>query len=196
MRGLACVIWLLAAACGFQHGNGAATSADDAASGGSNTGSNGGSGGSNSGGCVSGQRACQGTNQSGVCVGGTVQVDRDCPPTSLCANGYCQPPAGAASCADDASRVAGDVCDLYVQSGALQGFCTATGPGNGGADASCNSDSDCTTGICVQGQCYGACTGATMCPHNQDCDTFSCRSDTLTLEGVTTAISTCHASSC
>jgi hypothetical protein len=198
MRGYAWCVWLCVS-CGFQPATLTTNEVDASGQGGSNVGSAGsGSGsGSNSGGCVNGMRACKGTAQSGVCVGGVVQVDRDCPPTSTCSNGYCQPPPGATACSDDAT-CSGAVCDPYVIGGTvISGFCTPPGPGTRGADASCNVDSDCATGLCVQQQCYGECTtGVTQCPHNQDCDTFSCHSEPLTLEGVPTNVSTCRASGC
>jgi hypothetical protein len=124
--------------------------------------------------CVEGVRGCIDAARSGVCVGGELIADRDCPPTSVCMAGVCAPPAGATACTGDVGCVAPEVCDVYVMGGALAGFCT---PPIGATSGSCTTagyDATCDSGICAAGgdtRCLSPCVSQVDClGGNQTCD--------------------------
>jgi hypothetical protein len=130
--------------------------------------------------CSPAMRVCATPMQSGHCdAQGQTVVDRNCPPGSQCANGYCQPPAGAQQCVNRVNCTGGKACDLYVTSNGIRGFCTDPA-GTGGPLASCSTGSDCRTGVCAtDGQGNQNCLE--LCGMN--CPPGVCADVTSTLEG-------------
>jgi hypothetical protein len=132
-----------------------------------------------------GGRVCVTATSSGTCTLGGPVVDRACPPGSTCQNGYCAPPTGGVACTSSQSCGADLVCDLYVTAPkTLSGVCTMR-LGPKGAEQTCNTDSDCGTGICglLNGdrECLFACGSTADCP--TDCITIN---PMTTIEGVST----------
>lgn len=123
--------------------------------------------------CTIGERVCVDATHSGVCDPQHVPTtDRDCPPGSPCAAGFCAPPSGARPCAVDTDCSGQQVCDLYVVGGTLTGFCTDKLGGNTGSCAQQGNDPDCETGICASKSdgadrlCLSPCTSS--CPNSSD----------------------------
>jgi hypothetical protein len=146
-----------------------------------------------------GTRQCADDTHSGVCLtrGTGATSDRTCP--ANCADGYCQPPSGAATCARAADcSDANSVCAPFVVSGAIVFRCAPALPGaSGGPEATCGgagSDATCKTGYCVtsaSGNNNSACLFP--CTRRQDCTLGSCTPVVpIVIEGVSTgSVSAC-----
>lgn len=138
------------------------------------------------------QRMCVDSTHAGSCDA-TLQlvIDRACPPTSMCAGGHCQPPAGSSPC-QKASDCSSGVCDLYVVGATLTGRCTPV-EGTGGAYANCapaGNDAMCQSGICAldgadssHQQCLVPCRSGmdSDCPGGNSCHPIG---KPTTIEGV------------
>lgn len=74
----------------------------------------------------------------------TLSCDRTCPIGSTCSGGHCQPPAGATACAQESDCSGGQVCNLFVISGSLVGYCTDSSGSNDGRIIPCVNDDDST----------------------------------------------------
>ena len=137
---------------------------------------------------VDGTRVCVDATHSGHCVSGGEVIDRDCPPSSTCAQGFCAPPVGAAGCVGDVQCSGGQVCDVYVVGGVLVGFCTDPIGANSGSCSVAGNDPSCDSGICASGdstRCLSPCTSGNDCVgSSQICVSIS---NPTTIEGQSTS---------
>jgi hypothetical protein len=141
--------------------------------------------------CTPGSRSCSGQSVM-VCVpsGSSTswQLDRACPPTSTCKAGICTPGAGACT----GSCEAGLVCTVFVNPATLNtlGTYCAKPVGSKPGGATCASDAECVSGLCVsRGKartCYQACGKSRLCPAPTKCAEL-----TLTVNGVQGTVSGC-----
>jgi hypothetical protein len=143
---------------------------------------------------TAGERLCVDVHHSGHCDQSLgLLADRDCPPDSMCLGGYCQPNVSAATCARQGDCALGRVCDLFVVSGKLTGFCSLAG-GSGPVYTACtatNQTATCESGLCSTGtilgvhECLTPCTGLSGgdCTNGGICETLV---DPVTIEGVST----------
>jgi len=147
--------------------------------------------------CTDGDRTCS-TVASELCTDGTYAVDRYCPLTSACSEGYCQAPPNATPCstidgtatetlcATSMGMGTGNVsCQPFVGNGMVVWDC-APAIGSGGAGKSCNSGYDCRSGICADHACFRACASSTECPQGTQCQDLS-----FDVEGVTVDTTGC-----
>jgi len=152
--------------------------------------------------CTGDERKCAGGAASDRCEGGVFVVDRECPNASTCTNDYCAPPTpmfgtqlgmrcdaqGAATqAACIADRAAMLTCQPFVDPSAhkIRWFCDkAVGAGAGGA--SCTAGSECMSGVCtVGGVCLQTCNSDGDCRLVSPSSTQTCKSFSITVEGVT-----------
>lgn len=144
--------------------------------------------------CTPGARLCADATHSAVCGAAPPMaiVDRACPPSSSCSNGYCAPPPGAASCTRSADCSGGQVCDLFVVGGVLAGSCAPPLAGGHDLYSACGPpygvDGTCKTGACALDandpslhQCLFPCGAAKDCPGGNNCDPVA---GSVTIEGV------------
>jgi hypothetical protein len=141
--------------------------------------------------CVSiNQRVCITSTQSGHCDNLLNPVpDRNCPPSSMCSNGTCRPPAGSNSCVREMDCTTATTCDLYTSTSgnSIIGACTPN-QGTGGLYFDCSSDDQCQSGTCAdamnfQTECFVACRMDMECPMGGHCVLISAPA---TLEGTST----------
>lgn len=121
----------------------------------------------------------------------SVACERTCPPGSTCANGHCQPPAGATPCSKASDCSGGMVCDLYVSGSSLVGYCTTAFPSAGTSCSTPGYDSACVTGICARDdddheRCLVPCENGddSTCPGDWTCRLVGAP---LQIEGVPTS---------
>jgi hypothetical protein len=118
------------------------------------------------------------------------QPDRSCPSTSSCANGYCQPPNNAQSCANPTDCGGGTVCSPFVRNqNQLEGDC-APRFGTATTCSAAGFDSTCAAGYCIATNnkfaCLLFCDKTNECPNGQ-----TCASRSITVEGFTAPMMVC-----
>ncbi len=157
--------------------------------------------------CAGAERQCSGTVASDRCEGGMFVVDRSCPMSSSCTNGYCAAPTamfgtqigarcdangGAQQLQCMASPTLMLSCQPFVDQGtmSLRWFCD-TQVGQGRAGAPCTKGAQCKSGVCAAaaGTCFDA------CQRDQDCQlgggALTCKSLEITVEGITVTAKGC-----
>jgi hypothetical protein len=150
--------------------------------------------------CTSIARICPTSGQSAACVpfnnGYTQQIDRTCPPGSLCSTGYCQPPASPLGCTNTAgcAAIPNNVCDPFVitqgASKTIQGFCAGRFGTSTGNCTAVGFDSTCASGYCIATNANKVCM--TLCAQTSDCTNgTTCAQRLVTVEGLTTMVSVC-----
>jgi hypothetical protein len=150
------------------------------------TGGAGGSGGVTNDLCATlqpGTRICVDTTHSGTCEWVQADLspveDRECPPTSVCQDGFCTAPQPVRGCARDHDCLGGTVCNLFMTiNGRLAGFCAPPFPMTGGAMERCTAGSQCGTGFCANApradpRCLSLCVGNGDCGGGGQCKVFS-----------------------
>jgi hypothetical protein len=151
--------------------------------------------------CTGDARTCApDSSASESCVNGAVTVDRECPGTSRCSAGYCQPPFagvgtlghrcdgnGGAQEGQCMPMVATDpTCAPFVDplTGALAWYC-AKPIGPGGPGAACSAGAECRSGFCgSNGTCFRACQTDQDCPPSATGRRLRCGGVQITVEGV------------
>jgi hypothetical protein len=104
---------------------------------------------------------------------GMMDMTPDAPPPPTCQRG------------NDCSG--GAVCTPVLMGGAPVLVCQPPLAGaEGGALASCQSNSECLTGQCIAGFCFWA------CQRKQDCGNHPCQTQTFTIDGTTVSAQTCR----
>ncbi len=155
-------------------------------------------------GCTTGERSCS-ASDSLVCQSGSFVSDRTCPKASaiaaasVCADGYCAPPAGAVSCEAEGGQTEAACfgiggmgtlsCQPFASTGSVKWFC-ATTVGMGGSGSPCNVGSVCRSGFCgSNGTCFRACISDNDCPQMGNANT--CTDVGISLEGQTITAGSC-----
>jgi hypothetical protein len=137
-------------------------------------------------GCLADTRMCQGSS-SVACMNGVPVVDRACPASSTCVDGYCEPPPQGMFTPE------GRPCDSFgapteiacVQGGTTEFSCQpfvadplnetidwvcARAVGMKGRGDACTTGSECRSGFCGDnGTCFRACAGDRDCGSTQRC---------------------------
>jgi hypothetical protein len=146
---------------------------------------------------AAGMRVCADSGHSAVCSAAAVAptLDRTCPPSSICASGHCQPPAGAVMCKKSADCTNGTVCTPFVVGAVVDTRCAPPLPGAaGGSGSSCSAtgfDTTCKSGYCARVGSNNLCE--TPCNNQNDCGGNNCDNAMLTVEGTTAgALKSCN----
>ena len=133
-------------------------------------------------GCNGDGPTCDG-DYAAVCSGGRLTRSRLCPESSFCLFGECAIPFGSSGCSSDASCSSGGsggsgICTPFVQhtlnpfdppTVSLRCATPRAAAGTGTAGAACTSSTECRTGICVRGRCWGVCGNGSQCTSPTQC---------------------------
>lgn len=152
-------------------------------------------------GCNGDGPTCDG-DYAAVCSGGRLTRSRLCPEASFCLFGECAIPFGSSGCSSDASCSSGGsggsgICTPFVQH-TLNPFDPPTvtlrcatpraAAGTSAAGAACTTSTECRTGICVRGRCWGVCGNGSQCATPTQCTMAA-----VQVDGVTDNVTGCFA---
>ena len=123
-------------------------------------------------------------------------INEPCPTSTLCTSGLCTPEKGLPTCHSQTECAAGQVCVPLVASAdtpTVASYCLPAASGSAAPGQSCAKDSDCQSYRCLQQPrgryCLQACATTQNCPASATCRSFS-----VTVNGVQGAVLSCSAS--